>query len=63
LSPLYYIYPSINASHIKYIYTKGLRNQGIDKKQDILPDLRTDRGSHNTSLVTKEFFDIIGAEL
>lgn len=39
--------------------TKELRNQGID----ILPDLRTDRGSHNTSLVTKEFFDIIGAEL
>jgi len=59
----YDICPSINASHIKYIYTKGLRNQGIDKKSDILPDLRTDRGSPNTSLVTKEFFDIIGAEL
>jgi len=59
----YDIYPSINASHIKHIYTQGLKNQGIDKKSDILPDLRTDRGSPNTSLVTKEFFDIIGADL
>ena len=57
------IYPSINASHVKHIYTQGLKSQGINKKSYILPELRTDRGSPNTSLVTKEFFDIMGADL
>lgn len=59
----YDIYPSINASHIKHIYMQGLKSQGINKKSDILPELRTDRGSPNTSLVTKEFFEIMGADL
>ena len=56
------IYPSINASHVKHVYTMGLKNQGIDRKTS-LPELRTDRGSPNTSLVTKEFFALMGAEL
>jgi putative transposase len=59
----YDICPSVNASHIKHIYTTGLKNQGIRKNVDILPELRGDRGSPNTSLVTKEFFDIMGADL
>ena len=58
----YDIYPSVNASHVKHIYKQGLKNQGIIKS-DILPELRVDRGSPNTSSVTKEFFDIIGADL
>jgi len=41
----------------------GLKDQGIRKNVDILPELRVDRGSPNTSLVTKEFFDIMGADL
>jgi transposase InsO family protein len=40
----------------------GLKNQGILSK-DILPELRTDRGSPNTSWVTKEFFSLIGADI
>jgi transposase InsO family protein len=58
----YDIYPSINASHIKHLYTKGLKSQGIGRK-GILPELRTDRGSPNTSLVTQEFFSLLGADL
>lgn len=59
----YDIYPSINASHIKHIYMTGLKNQGIRKNVDILPELRVDRGSPNTSLITQEFFAIMGADL
>ncbi len=40
-----------------------MKEQGIEKDHYILPELRVDRGSPNTSLVTKEFFDIIGADL
>ena len=58
----YDIYPSINASHIKHIYTMGLKSQGISKK-DILPELRVDRGSPNTSFVTQEFFALMRADL
>jgi hypothetical protein len=41
---------------------QGLKSQGIIKG-DILLELRVDGGSHNTSLVTKEFFDTMGADL
>lgn len=58
----YGIFPSINASHVKHIYAMGLKEQNI-KKNAVLPELRVDRGSPNTSLVTKEFFDIMGADL
>ncbi len=56
----YDIYPSVNASHVRHLYEKGLKNQHI---KGILPELRVDKGSPNTSLITKEFFHIIGAEL
>lgn len=59
----YGISPSVNASHVKHIYAMGLKDQGIRKNKDILPELRVDRGSPNTSLITKEFFDIMGADL
>lgn len=58
----YDIYPSINASHVKHLYTMGLKNQGISHT-GILPELRTDRGSPNTSWVTKEFFSLMGADI
>jgi transposase InsO family protein len=58
----YDLYPSINASHVRHLYAAGLRSQGI-QKNGILPELRVDRGSPNTSLVTQEFFLLIGAEL
>ena len=59
----YGIFPSINASHVKHIYSMGLKEQCIRKDRDILPELRVDRGSPNTSLVTREFFDMMGADL
>ncbi len=58
----YDIHPSINASHVKHLYAMGLKNQGISP-QDILPELRVDRGSPNTSWVTKEFFSLMGADI
>ena len=56
------IHPSINASHVKHLYAMGLKSQGILPK-DILPELRVDRGSPNTSWVTKEFFSLMGADI
>jgi putative transposase len=58
----YNIHPSINASHVKHLYAMGLKNQGISPA-GILPELRTDRGSPNTSWVTKEFFSLMGADI
>jgi putative transposase len=58
----YDVYPLINASHVKHIYAMGLKNQGISKR-DVLPELRVDRGSPNTSLITQEFFSLLGADL
>lgn len=58
----YNLHPSINASHVRHLYAAGLRSQGI-QKNGILPELRVDRGSPNTSLVTQEFFSLIGADL
>jgi putative transposase len=58
----YDIHPSINASHVKHLYAMGLKSQGISPK-DILPELRVDRGSPNTSWVTKEFFSLMGADI
>lgn len=59
----YGIYPSINASHVKHVYQIGLTSQGIERKDDLLPELRVDGGSPNTSWVTKEFFTLMGAEI
>jgi putative transposase len=57
------IIPTVNASHIKRIYQRGLLAQGILLPSQRKPELRVDQGSANTSWVTKEFFEIIGAEL
>ncbi len=57
------IIPTVNASHVKQIYRKGLLAQGILLASERKPELRVDQGSPNTSWVTKEFFEIIGAEL
>lgn len=58
----YDIYPSINASHVKHLYAMGLKSQGIGKG-DILPEMRADRGSPNTSFATREFFASLGADM
>jgi len=58
----YNIHPSINAAHVKHLYAMGLKSQGIAPK-DIVPELRVDRGSPNTSWVTKEFFSLMGADI
>lgn len=57
------IVPQVNASHVKSVYRKGLNAQGIPVNAGSKPELRVDRGSPNTSWVTKEFFEIIGSEL
>lgn len=57
------IVPTVNASHIKKVYQMGLKAQGIPLDAAVKPELRVDRGSPNTSWVTKEFFEIIRSEL
>jgi putative transposase len=56
------IVPNVNSSHIKALYLSGLDNQNIPINWD-KPMLRTDRGSPNTSRVTKSFFKDIEADL
>jgi putative transposase len=58
----YDIVPSVNAGHIKRLYQAGLKSEGIHKTRT-LPELRVDRGSPNTSYVTRDFFDVMGADL
>ncbi len=55
--------PAVNAAHVKAIYRAGLVAQGIPLPFSRKPELRVDRGSPNTSGVTREFFEILGAEL
>jgi len=55
--------PSVNASHVKAIYRAALAAEGIPSSAERKPELRVDRGSPNTSRVTREFFEILGAEL
>lgn len=55
--------PSVNASHVKAIYQAALAAEGIPPKAFQKPELRVDRGSPNTARVTREFFEILGAEL
>lgn len=59
----YRIVPSVNASHIKEIYRAGLSGEGIPLDWHLKPELRVDRGSPNTSWVTKDFFKDIAADL
>ena len=57
------IVPTVNASHVKAVYRMGLKAQGIHLDAESKPELRVDRGSPNTSWVTREFFEIIRSEL
>lgn len=57
------IVPSVHAGEVKALYQEGLLAQGIGLKAPQKPELRVDRGSPNTSWVTREFFVLIQAEL
>ena len=57
------VVPTVNAGSVKAIYQAGLRKQGISLHSQAKPELRVDRGSPNTSGVTQEFFETLGAEL
>jgi len=57
------VVPSVHAGHVKAIYQAGLRGQGISVHSETKPELRVDRGSPNTSWITQEFFEALGAEL
>ena len=57
------VVPTVNAGNVKAIYQAGLKAQGISIHSKTKPQFRVDRGSPNTSGVTQEFFDALGAEL
>lgn len=57
------VVPTVHAGTIKAIYQAGLTNQGISIHSQSKPKLRVDRGSPNTSGVTQEFFETLGADL
>ena len=57
------VVPTVNAGNVKAIYQTGMKNQGISVHSHNKPELRVDRGSPNTSGVTQEFFEAMGAEL
>ena len=57
------VVPTVNAANVKAIYQTGLKNQGISIRSESKPELRVDRGSPNTSTITQEFFETLGAEL
>jgi hypothetical protein len=49
--------------YVKAVYQAGLKSQGISVHRETKPELRVDRGSPNTSGITQEFFESLGAEL
>ncbi len=59
----YEVVPTVHAGHVKAVYQAGLKGQGIAVRSERKPELRVDRGSPNTSWVTQEFFEALGAEL
>jgi transposase InsO family protein len=59
----YEVVPTVHAGYVKAVYQAGLKAQGISLRSERKPDLRVDRGSPNTSGVTREFFAALGAEL
>lgn len=59
----YEVVPTVHAGYVKAIYQAGLRSQGISVRSEIKPEFRVDRGSPNTSVITQEFFESLGAEL
>lgn len=59
----YVVVPTVHAGYVKAVYQTGLRSQEISLHSKDKPQLRVDRGSPNTSGVTQEFFETLGAEL
>jgi hypothetical protein len=59
----YEVVPTVHAGHVKAIYQTAMKGQGISVHSETKPELRVDRGSPNTSWVTQEFFEALGAEL
>jgi putative transposase len=59
----YEVVPTVHAGYVKAIYRSGLNRQGIADPSERKPELRVDRGSPNTSTITQEFFESLGAEL
>lgn len=59
----YEVVPTVHAGHVKAVYQAALKGQGISVHSATKPELRVDRGSANTSWVTQEFFESLGAEL
>lgn len=57
------VVPTVHAGTIKAIYQTGLNNQGISIHSETKPEIRVDRGSPNTSGITQEFFEALGAGL
>lgn len=57
------VVPTVHAGSVKAIYQAGLKGQGISVHRETKPELRVDRGSPNTSGITQEFFEGLGAEL
>ena len=57
------VVPTVHAGTIKAIYQAGLKSQGISIHRESKPELRVDRGSPNTSGITQEFFEALGAQL
>jgi len=57
------VVPTVNAGNVKAIYQAGLKAQAISIHSKAKPELRVDRGSPNTSGITQEFFEALGAEL
>lgn len=57
------VVPTVHGGSVKAVYQAGLNNQGISVRSRTKPELRVDRGSPNTSGVTQEFFEAMGAEL
>ncbi len=58
----YEVVPTVHGGHVKTVYQAGLKGQGMVHSER-KPELRVDRGSPNTSWVTQEFFEALGAEL
>lgn len=59
----YEVVPTVHAGYVKAVYQTGLNRQGISVHSETKPELRVDRGSPNTSGITQDFFESLGAEL
>jgi putative transposase len=57
------ILKTVNAGHIKNLYSIGLATLNLPADWHLKPELRVDRGSPNTAFATKQFFKDIAAEL